>query len=219
MTITYHGHSCFKIKSKRGTVVTDPYGEYVGFSPSSLSADIVTVSHHHPDHDAVSKVGGTARRPKPFVIDAAGEYEIGGISVFGVSSFHDDTKGAERGRNTIFTILVDNVRVCHLGDLGHEISDEMRESIGEIDILLVPVGGVYSLDPTQAIKAIRALEPSVVIPMHFKTDMHKPELFGELKTVADFLKEYGVEVMPVDKLEHDELSLPEETEVVVLNQQ
>lgn len=219
MTITYHGHSCFKIKGKRGTVVTDPYGEYVGFSPSSLSADIVTVSHNHPDHNAINKVSGTARRPKPFIIDAAGEYEIGGISVFGVSSFHDDSHGSERGRNTLFTILVDDVRVCHLGDLGHEITDGMREDIGEIDILLVPVGGVYSLDPTQAIKAIRALEPSIVVPMHYKTEMHKQELFGELKTVEDFLKEYGVEVAPVDKLEVDEGSLPEETEVVVLKQQ
>src|ERR1700754_4272263 len=151
MTITYHGHSCFKIKGKRGTVVTDPFGEYIGFSPSSLSADIVTVSHHHPDHDAVNKVSGTARRPKPFVIDAAGEYEIGGISVFGVPSFHDDSKGSERGRNTIYSILIDDLRVCHLGDLGHELTAEMVEDIGSPDVLLIPVGGVYSLDPAQAV--------------------------------------------------------------------
>lgn len=218
MTITYHGHSCFKIKGKRGTVVTDPFGEYIGFSPSSLSADIVTVSHHHPDHDAVTKVGGTSRRPKPFVIEAAGEYEIGGISVFGVPSFHDDSKGAERGRNTIYTILIDDMRVCHLGDLGHLPSDEMIEEIGEIDVLLIPVGGVFSLDPALAVKTIRSLEPSLVIPMHFKTELHKQDLFGELKTVADFLKEYGVEVAPIDKLELDEANIPEETEVVVLNQ-
>lgn len=197
----------------------DPFSEYVGFSLPSLSADIVTVSHNHPDHNASSKVGGTARRPKPFIIDAAGEYEVGGISVFGVPAFHDDTKGTERGRNNIFTVLVDGVRICHLGDLGHELTQSMIEDIGEIDVLMVPVGGVFTLDPATAVKVIRSLEPSLIIPMHFKTDMHKQDLFGELKTVADFLKEYGVEVSPVDKLELDESSLPEETEVVVLNQQ
>ncbi|PIR61640.1 MAG: hypothetical protein COY81_01460 [Candidatus Pacebacteria bacterium CG_4_10_14_0_8_um_filter_43_12] len=219
MTITYHGHSCFKLRGKRGTVVTDPFDEYVGFSPSSLNADIVTVSHHHPDHDAVSKVTGTARRPKPFIIDAAGEYEIGGISVFGVPSFHDNSQGAERGRNTIFTILIDDVRVCHLGDLGHELTEALIDEIGEIDILMAPVGGVFTIDPAQAVQTVRALEPSLVIPMHYKTELHKPELFGELKTLADFLKEYGAEAQPVDKLEIDETSLPEEREIVVLNQQ
>lgn len=219
MTLTYHGHSCFKLKGKRGTVVTDPYDAYVGFQLPNLSADIVTVSHDHPDHNAASKISGTARRSKPFVIDAAGEYEIGGISVFGVQSYHDDSQGAERGRNSIFTILIDDVRVCHLGDLGHELSAETIDSIGEIDVLLVPVGGVFSLDPAKAIKVIRALEPSIVVPMHYKTSMHKEDLFGELKTVDDFVKEYGVEVQPVEKLEVDELSLPEETSVVVLQQQ
>ncbi|MDQ5951797.1 MAG: hypothetical protein QG639_1078 [Patescibacteria group bacterium] len=219
MTITYHGHSCFKIKGKRGTIVTDPYSEYVGFPLPSLSADIVTVSHQHPDHNASNKVGGTARRTKPFIIDSAGEYEVGGISVFGVPSFHDDSKGTERGRNTIFTIFVDGLRVCHLGDLGHELTETAIEEIGEVDVLLVPVGGVYSLDPVRAVKTIRALEPSIVIPMHFKTDMHKQDLFGELKTLSDFLKEYGVEVAPVEKLDLDEGNSPEETEVVVLKQQ
>lgn len=219
MTITYHGHSCFKLKSKRGTVVTDPFSDYVGFSPSSLSADIVTVSHHHPDHDAINKVSGTSRRPKPFVVDAAGEYEVGGISVFGVPSFHDENQGAERGRNTIFTIYADDLRICHLGDLGHLLTDEMIEDIGEIDVLLVPVGGHFTIDPTQAVKVIRQIEPSLVIPMHFKTEMHKQDIFGDLKTVQDFVKEYGVEVSPVEKLELDESALPEETEVVVLSQQ
>lgn len=218
MTITYHGHSCFKIKSKRGTVVTDPFSEYVGFPLPSLSADLVTVSHQHPDHNASNKVATTARRSKPFIIDAAGEYEVGGISVFGVPSFHDNSQGAERGRNTIFTMLVDGLRVCHLGDLGHELSSSMIEEIGEIDVLLVPVGGVYTIDPAQAVKTIRSLEPNVVIPMHFKTELHKQELFGEMKTVQDFLKEYGVEVSPVDKLDLEEGRLPEETEVVVLKQ-
>ena len=110
------------------------------------------------------------------------------------------------------------MKVCHLGDLGHTLNEEMIEDIGSVDVLLIPVGGVFSLDPSLAIKTIRSLEPSLVVPMHYRTEMHKADLFGEMKTVADFLKEYGVEVAPIDKLELDETNIPEETEVVVLNQ-
>ena len=219
MTITYHGHSSFKLKGKRGMVVTDPYDSYVGFNLPPITADIVTISHDHPDHNAASKVKGTTRREKPFVIDRPGEYELGGISVFGVSSYHDASKGSERGRNTIFTILLDDLRVCHLGDLGHEITAEIQEDIGEVDILMVPVGGVFSLNSEQATKAIRALEPSIVIPMHYKTPAHDQNLFGEMHTVDQFLKEYGVEVTPAVKLDIEKINLPEETEVVVLTEQ
>lgn len=218
MTITYHGHSSFKLKGKRGVVVTDPYEASIGFSLPVLSADLVTVSHQHHDHNAVSKVKGTTRRESPFVIDKPGEYEVGGISVFGVPSFHDNSKGAERGINTIFTILLDELRVCHLGDLGHDLTAEMQENIGTVDILLCPVGGIFTINSEQAVKVIRALEPSIVIPMHFKTDAHDQKLFSELQTVAQFVKEYGVEVTPVAKLDVEKSSLPEETEIVVLQQ-
>lgn len=219
MTITYHGHSTFKLKGKRGTVVTDPFEASIGFSLPAMSADIVTVSHQHPDHNAVSKVKGTSRREQPFVIDKPGEYEVGGISVFGVPAFHDASKGSERGTNTIFTILLDDMRICHLGDLGHEITNELRENIGSVDILLCPVGGVYTIDPATAVKVIHSLEPSIVIPMHFKTDQHDPNQFSELQTVQQFLKEYGVEVTPLPKLEIEKANLPEETEVMVLTEQ
>jgi L-ascorbate metabolism protein UlaG (beta-lactamase superfamily) len=115
--------------------------------------------------------------------------------------------------------LLDDLRVCHLGDLGHEITAEIQEDIGEVDILMVPVGGVFSLNSEQAVKAIRALEPSIVIPMHYKTDAHDQNLFGEMQTVGQFLKEYGVEVTPVAKLDIEKINLPEETEVVVLVEQ
>lgn len=219
MTITYHGHSTFKLKGKRGTVVTDPYDPAVGFQLPVLTADIVTVSHDHFDHNAAGKVRGTSRRERPFLVDKPGEYEVGGISVFGVPSFHDNSKGTERGRNTIFTILLDDLRICHLGDLGHEITAELQEAIGEVDILLVPVGGVFSLSPEQAVKAVRALEPSIVIPMHYKTAAHDEKVFADLQPVATFLKEYGVEVTPVAKLDIEQANLPEETEVMVLVEQ
>lgn len=219
MIITYHGHSTFKLKGKKGTVVTDPYEDHVGLTMPRLSADIVTVSHDHEDHNAAHKVAATSRRKNPFVITKPGEYEVGGISVFGTSAWHDDSQGAERGPNTIYTSLLDGVRVCHLGDLGHELTQKQVEAIGPVDVLLVPVGGVYTIDPALAVKAIRALEPGIAIPMHYKTDNHDEKVFGELKIVEDFLKEYGVDPTPMAKLDIEVGKIPEETEIIVLLEQ
>lgn len=216
MIITYNGHSSFKLKARQGTLVTDPFDEYVGFSFPTSSADVVTVSHQHPDHNAVKNVSGTARRQKPFVIDALGEYEVEGISVFGTKTYHDSHQGVERGANFIYTIYMEDLRLCHLGDLGHAVTEELVSEIGLVDILFVPVGGVFTIDPKQAVEVIKAFEPSLVIPMHYRTPQHKPEVFGEMKTLEDFLQEYGVEVQPVDKLVVERGRLPEETEVVVL---
>lgn len=215
MDITYYGHSCFKLSGKAGTVVTDPFGEYVGLPVPKLSADVVTVSHQHPDHNASTKIGGTTRREKPFLIVESGEYEVGGISVFGVVTYHDTVQGAERGRNIVFTILIDGVSVCHLGDLGHEMTPEQLSAIGEVDVVLCPVGGVYTIDPQLAVKTINTLEPSYVIPMHYRTPAHDPKVFGDLKTLQDFLQEYGASPEPVTKLSVEKSRLPEETELVV----
>lgn len=198
-------------------VVTDPYDDSVGFSLSSMSADMVTTSHQHSDHNAIAKVKGTSRRERPFIIDHPGEYEVGGISVFGNRFFHDTENGAERGENIVFTILLDGMTVCHLGDLGHELSEEQVVTIGLIDVLLLPVGGVYTIDPKQAAKVARSLDPRVVIPMHYKTAQHNSEAFGQLSTVEDFVKEFGSEVTPEAKLTLEKERLPEEMELVVLN--
>ncbi|MCA9373096.1 MBL fold metallo-hydrolase [Candidatus Woesebacteria bacterium] len=217
MQIVYLGHSSFKLKGKTGSVITDPFSQgAVGFAFPTSSADIITVSHAHDDHNAVAAVKSTSRRDRPFIVTKPGEYEVGGISVFGVSTFHDDNSGALRGENTVFTILLDGLRICHLGDLGHALSQEQVEAIGSVDILLCPVGGVFTIDPTTAVKVIRQLEPAMVIPMHYNTDRHEVSIFGELKTVNDFLTAYGVEVEPVSKLEVSNQKLPEETEVVVM---
>ncbi len=215
MEITYLGHSCFKIKGKEGTVVFDPLDASVGFAMSNVSADVVTTSHDHPDHNAVTKVKGTARRDKPFIVDAPGEYEVGGISIFGVPTFHDENQGVERGRNIVFTIFMDQVRVCHLGDLGHELTDKQKTEIGSVDVLLIPVGGIFTINPEQAVKTINELNPSYVIPMHYRTDEHH-ENFNELKTVQDFLNEYGIVKKPIKSLVVEADKKPEETEVVVL---
>jgi L-ascorbate metabolism protein UlaG (beta-lactamase superfamily) len=183
MTITYHGHSCFRLKGKKGTLVTDPFDDYIGFRLANLSADVVTVSHDHKDHNQAARVKGTSRRAQPFVIDHPGEYEVGGISVFGVQTFHDKLQGAERGINVVFTTLIDQVRVCHLGDLGHLLDEDTQTQIGMVDVLLVPVGGVASLNAEEATKVIHMLEPSIVIPMHYKTASHDPKVFADFAPV------------------------------------
>ena len=216
MEITYHGHSCFRLKGKLGTVVTDPYHSYVGFSLPNLTADVVTTSHDHQDHHALDLIKGTARRAKPFVIDTSGEYEVGGISVFGVRTYHDAHQGVERGQNVVFTMLIDDLRVCHLGDLGHLLTPEQISDIGAVDVVLCPVGGVFTIDPHQATTTIQSLEPSFAIPMHYQTANHNSQVFGELSTLADFMREYGTEVQPQPKLTVEAGRLPEETELVVL---
>lgn len=215
MEITYLGHSAFKLKGKNGTVLTDPFGDSVGLSFPNTSADIITISHQHGDHNATSKVKGTARRSTPFIVAYPGEYEVGGISIFGVKTFHDASKGEERGTNTVFTIIIDDIRVCHLGDLGHELSSSQLEEIGVVDVLLCPVGGHFTIDPKQAVSAIQQIEPSYVIPMHYRTEKHA-EMFSEVQPLEAFLKEYGVQPAPQPKLAVEKLKLPEETELVVL---
>lgn len=216
MIITYHGHSCFKLKGKTGTVITDPYSG-VGFTMPSLSADIVTISHDHYDHNNAKDVVGTARRKRPFVIEHLGEYEVGGVSVFGTKSFHDGEAGVKAGLNRIYVIVIDGIRVCHLGDLGHELDENLVKEIGDIDVLLLPVGGVYTINAKQAVAVAKALEPSFIVPMHYKTTAHNQEKFGELQELSEFIKEFGVEnVEEIDKLKVEKERLPEEKELVII---
>ena len=219
MYITYFGHSAFKLRGKTVTLVTDPYNKSVGWTMKKQSADMVTIRHQHKDHNAADRVEGTSRRKEPYVIAAPGEYEISEVGVFGWGSYHDSKKGEERGKNTIYNIQMDNVRVAHLGDLGHVLSDELVQNIGEVDVLMVPVGGIYTINAEQAVDVVNLLQPSVVIPMHYKTDNHDAKVFSKMDGVEVFLKEMGVEgVEPVEKLRVSENDLPEVTEVVVLEE-
>lgn len=199
------GHSSFRIKGKTATVVTDPYLK-------SSDADIVTVSHDHSDHNVLEKISGT-----PFVINGPGEYEIKGVTVVGVAMFHDGQNGAERGASTVYKINVDGINICHLGDLGHKLSDDQLNQVGNIDILLIPVGGTYTIDAKTASQVVAQLEPLIVVPMHYRRLGMDPKLAGELEPVADFLKEMGAEgIVPASKLVISRDKLPETTTVVVL---
>lgn len=180
MIISWYGHSCFKIttRTKRGseevTIITDPYDKSIGLRPPQGSADIITISHEHHDHNNRSALKGDF-----FIADAPGEYSIKGITIEGVDSFHDDKNGQERGRNTIFLIESEDMRICHLGDLGHKLSEKQLDRLTGVDILMIPVGGHGTLDGKLAEQVIGQLEPGIIIPMHYKIDGLRAEIDDE----------------------------------------
>lgn len=212
MDITYLGHSSFRIKGKTATVVTDPYSAEVGLKfPRHIEADIVTISHEHGDHNAVEQIEGT-----PFIIRGPGEYEIKGIGVVGFSVFHDEQKGALRGKNTIYRIEVDGVSIVHLGDLGHMLTSEEVEALDGVNVLMVPVGGLHTIDAAKASHLINEIEPSIVIPMHYGRPELNQKIFSTLAPLSVFLKEIGKEgIAPIPKLAISKDKLPAEMQVIV----
>lgn len=216
MDIIWFGQACFKLKGKNATVVIDPYdSDFTGLKlPKDLQADVVLSTHTHKDHNNTSAVTTTSGT-KPMVFDKPGEYEVSGVAVTGINSFHDNSQGSQRGLNTIFHILFDNLDIVHLGDLGQaKLSEEQIAQIGQTDILLIPIGSIYTIDAKAASDIVSQLEPKIIIPMHYKIDGLKFELEG----VDGFLKEMGAEgVVSVPKLSISKEKLPEEPQVVVLS--
>ncbi|MEK7543971.1 MAG: MBL fold metallo-hydrolase [Patescibacteria group bacterium] len=213
MDITYLGHSSFKIRGKQTVVVTDPFSSTIGLTfPKHTAADIVTVSHDHEDHNAAAAIEGD-----PYIVKGPGEYEIKGIGIVGLGVYHDDEKGAKRGRSTIYRMEIDGMSIVHLGDLGHELSSAEVDSLDGVDILLVPVGGTYTIGAATAAKMITEIEPTIVIPMHYNCPDLDQKAFGQLVGVDAFLKEMGkTEVSPQPKFVITKDKLPEEMQVVVL---
>lgn len=213
MDITYLGHSSFKLRGKQASVVTDPFGPMVGLPfPKHTSADIVTLSHDHEDHNAAQLVEGN-----PLVISGPGEYEVKGVGIVGVGVYHDDTGGTKRGKNTIYRIELDGISIVHLGDLGHELSSAQVDSLDGVDILFVPVGGVYTIDAGTAAKVVAEVGPSIVIPMHYNRPGLDQKVFGSLAGVDAFLKEMGkAGTTPQPKLTISKDKMPEELQVVIL---
>jgi L-ascorbate metabolism protein UlaG (beta-lactamase superfamily) len=206
--IIWLGHASFRLKSKDATIITDPYDKSLGLGNPGQKADIVTVSHKHPHHDAVATVKG-----EPRVIDGPGEYETRGVFITGVWSYADDQKGKERGRNNIFLYQLDDLNVCHLGSLGHTLSPKQLEALGSVDVLLVPVGGQNALSASKASEVISQIEPRVVIPMHYSTGRENLEL----DSLDKFTKEMGLkDVVAQDKFASKASDLGETTQIVVL---
>ena len=214
MTITWYGHACFKIQTKspgsEAVIYIDPFDRSIGLRPPFGQGEIILATHNHYDHNNVKTIKG-----QPFVIEGPGEYEIKGISIQGISAFHDASNGKERGLITIYVIESEEIRVCHLGDFGQkELSEEQLDKLGDINILMIPVGGVFTISGEQASKIIRQIEPKIVIPMHYKI----PGLKIRLDGVDKFLKAMGEEKLDVrEKLVVKKKELfQKETEVVVM---
>jgi L-ascorbate metabolism protein UlaG (beta-lactamase superfamily) len=211
MKIKWLGHSCFLITSKDGTkVITDPYavGGGINYSPIKETADVVVVSHGHGDHSNVSAVQG-----KPEVVKGGGTKTARGIQFKGIASYHDASQGTQRGSNTIFCFTIDDIKLCHLGDLGHALSPEQIAEIGAVDILFIPVGGFYTIDALAASQVCDQLKPKVVIPMHFKT----PKCAYPIASVEDFLKgKKNVRKVGGSEADFERERLPAATEIVLL---
>lgn len=209
MEITWYGQSCFRLRDRLATVITDPYDKGIGYTLPRVRADIVTVSHDHPDHNYVKGVKG-----QPKIIVAPGEYEIRGVFITGIPTFHDRKKGASRGRNTVFLFDFEGLTVCHLGDLGHVPTQSQVEALSDIDVLLIPVGSVSTINAAQAAEVVSLLEPRLVIPMHYKTKA----LEVKLDSVSKFLKEMGLSKLATqESLKVTKSSLPDETQVMLLD--
>jgi len=208
MEITWLGHSCFKIKGKEVTLITDPYDESIGYPWVKTTANIVTVSHHHPGHSYSAGVDGN-----PKVLNRPGEYEISDVFIIGFPNFHDSEHGKTLGRNTVFLIEMEDISLCHLGDLGHLPSPRQLEELSDVAVLFVPVGGVSTTDAKMAAEIVRFLNPKVVIPMHYET-----EIVTWLEPLSKFIKEMGLrEAIPQPKLSITRSNLPLETKVMVLD--
>lgn len=213
--ISWAGQSCFQIsvsnyKDHSADIVIDPFDEKTGLKLPNFSADILLTTHDHHDHNNIKGVKG-----EPFIISGPGEYEIKEIFIKGIPSFHDDSEGKEKGTNTIYLIEAEDIKFCHLGDLGQkQLTDEQLEKIDEVDILMIPVGGTYTIFSAEAQKIISQIEPKIVIPMHYAL----PKLNIKLDDVSKFLKAMGKgSVAPVDKLTVKTSTLPKDgMEIVVL---
>jgi L-ascorbate metabolism protein UlaG (beta-lactamase superfamily) len=208
MKVKWLGHASFLITSEGGVkLITDPYhtGAGINYGEIKEAADILVVSHDHPDH------ANTALPGSPQVVK--GTCEAKGINFKGIAAYHDDTKGSQRGPNTIFCFAVDGIRLCHLGDLGHQLTDEQANEIGEVDVLMIPIGGTFTIDPAGASQVIARLKPRVVIPMHYSTDKCSYPISG----VGKFLEgKANVKRLDTSEVEFKKEELPSPTEIVVL---
>jgi len=209
MKVSWLGHSCFRLEGSEGfSLLTDPFGKDVGYGPPDVQADIVLISHDHGDHNNSKAVKG-----RPAVIKGPGKHVSRGMEFRGIETYHDEKGGRLRGANTIFCFQLDGLQVCHLGDLGHILRDQEVGIIGSVDLLFLPVGGIYTIDGRKAWQVIHQLKPRIAVPMHFQTDALK----FRLGRVEDFLGGHEHEG-PLDSLDvsRDDLKV-EGLRVVLLN--
>ena len=209
MDITWLGHSTFLLETAGTRIVTDPYNDSVGYDPIDTEADVVSISHEHADHNAVDQVRGA-----PETVRGVGRLQARGIRFRGIGTFHDDAHGAKRGPNTIYVIEAEGLKVCHAGDLGHLLTAEQAREVGQVDVLLVPVGGNFTIDAKQARLVAERLGARVIIPMHYKT----AKLGFPIAGIEPFVKSAsGVRYARAASVEVTKDALPEKPEIVVLD--
>ncbi|HEY5641205.1 MAG TPA: MBL fold metallo-hydrolase [Dehalococcoidia bacterium] len=209
MEIVWLGHSCFRIRAREATVITDPCPPSTGYATGKPTADIITLSHAHDDHTYVKAVAG-----KPTVIDSAGEYEISGAFLTAIPTYHDEERGGERGQNLVFVIEMEGIKICHLGDLGHAPTADQAEDMTGADVLMIPVGGDSTIDGAKAAEIVPMLDARIIIPMHYKTPVAK----GKLEPADRFLKELqATAVQTQPKLSISYNTVPSDTQVVLLD--
>ncbi|MCD6275196.1 MAG: MBL fold metallo-hydrolase [Thermoplasmata archaeon] len=208
MEIRWYGHACFEIRSGISLVIDPHDGRSIGIKPPRAKADLVLVTHHHFDHNATRVIKGNFE-----VIDLPGEYEYEGIKIKGIMAYHDKEMGAKRGKVTMFRIESEGIKLLHVGDLGHVISSEMAKEIGPVDILFIPVGGVYTVDAREAYENTKILNPKIVVPMHYKFN----GLTLGLAPVDDFLRFFpeGQVTYVGNSIEFSREDLPKNTQVWV----
>ncbi|NLV17369.1 MAG: MBL fold metallo-hydrolase [Syntrophomonadaceae bacterium] len=207
MKIIWLGHSSFLIETGHCRIITDPFDDTTGYPIPDISADLVTVSHDHHDHNMVDNVSGNPR-----IINSLEKVRFGDVEIFGVSTYHDHSQGRERGDNTVYVIKAEGFTVCHLGDLGHLPDSAQLEAIGQVDVLLIPVGGTYTIAAKEAVEVIRLIKPRISIPMHYKA----PVCPYPITPLQDFAQHFD-EVVKLPYLElssMDSILLPE---IVVLD--
>jgi L-ascorbate metabolism protein UlaG (beta-lactamase superfamily) len=211
MEITHLGHSFFKLKTKHTTLVTDPFNpSQLGIKYPITDADVITISHPHPGHNFIERIRGHRK-----ILTEPGEYEVSNLSIIGLPSYHDDQKGDERGTNTIFIFEAEELRIAHLGDLGHKLSEKMLEEIGDINVLMINSGHPKALSAQEAAEIVRLIEPEIILPMHYK----RPEqnsVSSNLESVDTFLKAVELTTEKLPKLSIKITDLSEGTSKIVL---
>lgn len=204
----WFGHGCFRIRGREATMLLDPVGKAAGYSLPRQKADIVTVSHAHPGHNALGSV-----QEGYFLVDGPGEYEVSEVSITGIRTAHDKQGGREYGYNTIYTFELEDIRICHLGDLAHPLTEDQTEGLEGVDVLLIPVGGGRALDAQGATEVIGQIEPRIVIPMHYRTAGGDPQL----DDLTAFCQALGVtDPTPLEKLTLRKSDLPDAMKIIIL---
>jgi L-ascorbate metabolism protein UlaG (beta-lactamase superfamily) len=214
MKIKFYGHAAFMLTSDQGIkIITDPYesggyGGQLSYGQIKDQADIVSISHDHADHNDIKSLSGS-----PEIVKGSGSQIAKGISIKGIPTYHDSSSGSERGTNMVFTYSIDGMKICHLGDLGHILDKKDLSEIGPVDVLLIPVGGYFTIDPKEATRVAEQIKPRVLIPMHFKTD----KCSFPIAPVEDFLKGKTNQKRPkVSEVSFEKKTLPQQTEIMVL---